>query len=188
MEYSIAARDAIVQEQQKEINRLKLSEDRKEVSFLHIKINNNKLNEYVFKMWKGIDLVTEITGSLPNKFARNVARHIYPGNQINSLVVTDDGKLTKQSIHAGRTAMPKNVVDVIKRSIRKRFEFDSKKFGKIWPKCKNSINGLGRYNNHKQKENDHLNQLTAQMHEFLNRSQPEPLRDATAEINNNNND
>ena len=188
MEYSIAARDAIVQEQQKEINRLKLSEDRKEVSFLHIKINNNKLNEYVFKMWNGIDLVSEITGFLPNKFARNVARHIYPGNQINSLVVTDDSKLNKQSIQAGRTSMPKNVVDVIKRSIRKRFEFDSKKFGKIWPKCKNSINGLGRYNNHKQKENDHLNQLTAQMHEFLNRSQSEPLRDATAKINNNNND
>jgi hypothetical protein len=39
---SIAARDAIVQEQQKEIDRLKLSEDRKEVSYLHIKINNNK--------------------------------------------------------------------------------------------------------------------------------------------------
>jgi len=50
---------------------------------------------------------------LPNKFARNVARHIYPGNQINNLVITDDGKLTKQSIQAGRTAMPKNVVDVI---------------------------------------------------------------------------
>jgi hypothetical protein len=44
---SMAARDAIVQEQQKEINRLKLSEDRKEVSFLHIKINNNKLNECI---------------------------------------------------------------------------------------------------------------------------------------------
>ncbi len=39
---SIAARDAIVQEQQKEKDRLKLSEDRKEVSYLHIKINNNK--------------------------------------------------------------------------------------------------------------------------------------------------
>ena len=39
---SIAARDAIVQEQQKEIDRLKLSEDRKEVSYLHFIINNNK--------------------------------------------------------------------------------------------------------------------------------------------------
>jgi len=96
---------------------------------------------------------------LPNKFARNVARHIYPGNQINSLVITDDCKLIKQSIQAGRTAMPKNVVDVIKRSIRKRFEFDSKKFEKVWPKCKNSVNGLGRYSNHKQKENDLLNWL-----------------------------
>ena len=74
---SIAARDAIIQDQQKEINRLKLSENRKEVSSFHIKINNNKLNEYVFKMWNGIDLVSEITGSLPNKFARNVARNIY---------------------------------------------------------------------------------------------------------------
>jgi hypothetical protein len=138
-------------------------------------------------MWNEVDLVSEITDSLPNKFARNVARHIYPGNQINNLVITDDGKLTKQSIQAGRTAMPKNVVDVIKRSIRKRFEFDSKKFGKVWPKCKNSINGLGRYNNHKQKENDHLNQLTAQMHEFLNRQQSEPLRDTTDKINNSKN-
>ena len=91
-------------------------------------------------MWNEVDLVSEITVTQPNKFARNVARHIYPDNQINSLVITDDGKLTKQLIQAGRTAMPKNAVDVIKRSIRKRFEFDSKKFGKVWPKCKNSIN------------------------------------------------
>jgi hypothetical protein len=46
---------------------------------------------------------------------------------------------------------------------------------------------IGRYNNHKQKENDHLNQLTAQMHEFLNRQQSEPLRDTTDKINNSNN-
>ena len=46
----------------------------------------------------------EIDGYAPEKYARNLARFIYPGDEMIKLVLTDDGKAPKQSVNAGRNA------------------------------------------------------------------------------------
>jgi len=58
---------------------------------------------------------------------------------------------------------------VIKQAIQKRFDLENNlKFSRIWTKCKNSINGLGRYQAYKKKQNDTLNELHAELNRFLN--------------------
>jgi hypothetical protein len=32
--------------------------------------------------------------------------------------------------------------------VKRRFRMDSKKFKKMWPKIRNSVNGMGRYSSH----------------------------------------
>ena len=56
-------------------------------------------------MWKGVDLVSEIDVYTPSKYARNLAKHIHPDDQFDNLVLTE-GKLSKQSMNARRSAMP----------------------------------------------------------------------------------
>jgi leucyl aminopeptidase len=60
-------------------------------------------------MWKCVDLVSEINGYTPAKFARNLAHHIYPDHQIDNFVITED-KISKQSMKAFRSAMPANLI------------------------------------------------------------------------------
>jgi hypothetical protein len=59
----------------------------------------------------------EIDGFTPEKYARNVARYIYLGNEMNKLVLKDDGKAPKQFVTAGRSAIP----NLIKNCIKTRF-------------------------------------------------------------------
>jgi hypothetical protein len=47
-------------------------------------------------------------------------------------------------MNAGRSAMPSDVIKIIKQAIEKRFDLENNlKFSRIWTKCKNSIDGLG---------------------------------------------
>ena len=111
----------------------------------------------------------EIDGYTPEKYARNLARFIYPGDEMIKLVLTDDGKAPKQSVNAGRNAIPVEIITIIKNCIKQKFELDSKstKFAKIWKRCKNSVNGFGRYKNYKEKENKTLNELHQQLHDLM---------------------
>jgi hypothetical protein len=72
-------------------------------------------------------------------------------------------------MNAGRSAMPSDVIKIIKQAIQKRSDLENNlKFSRIWTKCKNSINGLGRYQAYKKKQNDSLNELHAELNRFLN--------------------
>ena len=130
----------------------------------------------------------EIDGFTPEKYARNVARYIYPGNEMNKLVLTDDGKAPKQSVTAGRSAMPLDRVNLIKNCIKTKFDLDGKssKLSKIWKRCRNSINALGRYNSYKEKENQNYNQLDEQLHALMNQDGHNNILQPI--INNNNNE
>ena len=56
----------------------------------------------------------EIDGFTPEKYARNLARHIYPDDEMIKLVLTDDGKAPKQSVNAGRNAIPVEIITINK--------------------------------------------------------------------------
>ena len=55
-----------------------------------------------------------IDGYTPEKYSRNLARHIYPGDEMIELVLTDERKASKQSVNAGRNAIPVEIITIIK--------------------------------------------------------------------------
>ena len=84
--------------------------------------------------------------------------------------------------------MPLDRVNLIKNWIKTKFELDGKssKFSKIWKRCRNSINALGRYNSYKEKENQDYNQLHEQLHALMNQDGHNNILQPI--INNNNNE
>ena len=117
-------------------------------------------------MFGEINLLEE-PGSLPTTFARQIVSRIYGQERANYLL-TDD---SKPSVNSKRTPMPAETVKLIRKAVRKKFNLEIIKFEKIWPKIRNSINGMGRFIRFKVGVNQRIESLTnevAQLRDVFN--------------------
>ena len=98
-------------------------------------------------------------GNTATIFGRSVVNRIY-GTEVVNYVLTDDGK---PSVNSKRTPMSIENVKLIKKAVKKRFQLDTNQLDRIWPKVRNSINGMGRFISYSVGVNRRLHALNSEL-------------------------